>query len=83
MSLDETLVRKLVEKLGDGTSVKVFTEGGNCGGKAEIAITSIAFQGMPRIQRHRLVHDCLSMEIKDSLHAISISARTPEELGLK
>ena len=83
MSLHESLARKLIDKLGQGTAVNVVIEGADCGGKAQVSVTSTAFDGMSRINRHRLVHDCLSQEIKDSLHAITISAKTPQELGTK
>ena len=83
MSLVETIERKLQEKLGPGTTVTTNIEGADCGGKALIGIISPGFEGITRLERHRLVHECLASEIKDQLHAISIVAKTPTELASK
>jgi BolA family transcriptional regulator, general stress-responsive regulator len=80
MSLDAVLIKKLRETLGDGTEARVDIEGANCGGKAQVMVTSPSFEGLSRLERHRRVHDCLAQEIKDNLHAISITAKTPKEV---
>ena len=81
MSLDGEIKEKLQALLGEGTEARVDIEGANCGGKAHVVVISSSFKGVSRIERHRRVHNCLAKEIKDNLHAISITAKTPEELG--
>ena len=44
-----------------------------------LTIVSTAFAGKSRIERHRLVHDVLAEELKDRVHALTLTARTPEE----
>lgn len=46
-----------------------------------VAIISQAFAGKNRVARHRMVMDLLRAELADRVHALSISAKTPEEAG--
>ena len=58
---------------------------GHAGARAEgethfrLMIVSEAFAGKSRIERHRLVHDVLAEELRDRVHALALTARTPEE----
>ena len=58
---------------------------GHAGSRAEgethfrLTIVSTAFAGKSRIERHRMVHDVLAEELKDRVHALTLTARTPEE----
>lgn len=44
----------------------------------EVLVGSSAFEGMPLIERHRLVNQILDEELKASVHALSIKAKTPK-----
>ncbi|KAI4980704.1 hypothetical protein ZWY2020_021189 [Hordeum vulgare] len=39
------------------------------------------FEGQSLVKRHRMVYDLLTDELNSGLHAISIVAKTPKELG--
>jgi stress-induced morphogen len=45
----------------------------------KVTVVSSAFEGMGRIDRHRLVHDALAEELKGGVHALTITPRTPAE----
>ncbi|MGE5537657.1 MAG: BolA family protein [Gemmatimonas sp.] len=47
-----------------------------------IEIVSAAFEGMSRVARERRVQDVLRDELKDHVHALSLSARTPAEANV-
>ncbi len=45
----------------------------------QLTIASQAFDGKSKVQRQRLVYRALSEEFSSGLHALSITALTPEE----
>jgi BolA protein len=45
----------------------------------KVTVVSSAFEGMERIDRHRVVHDALAEELKAGVHALTITPRTPAE----
>ena len=49
------------------------------GGHFRLAIVSPRFAGCRTIERHRLVYDALGPLMKREIHALSISAKTPDE----
>ena len=44
-----------------------------------VIIVSDIFDGKPLIQRHRMVNQILGDELKNSIHALSIQAKTPAQ----
>ena len=44
-----------------------------------VKITSAEFDGLTRIERHRLINDCLAEELAGPIHALKLTARTPFE----
>lgn len=44
-----------------------------------VKIVSAKFHGQNLVKRHRMVYDLLSEELQSGLHALSITAKTPEE----
>ncbi|MEM1262676.1 MAG: BolA family protein [Pseudomonadota bacterium] len=48
-------------------------------GHFAVDIVSAEFSGVSRINRHRLVHECLADLLKTDIHALSIRARAPDE----
>jgi BolA protein len=49
------------------------------GGHFRLAIVSPRFAGRKTMERHRLVYDALGPLMKREIHAVSISAKTPDE----
>lgn len=49
------------------------------GGHFRLAIVSPRFAGRRTMERHRLVYDALGPLMKREIHAISITARAPDE----
>ena len=50
------------------------------GGHFRLSIVSPRFAGCRTMERHRLVYDALGPLMKREIHALSITARTPDEL---
>lgn len=48
------------------------------GGHFRLTIVSPAFNGLPRVARYRLVHDALGDLMQNGIHALSVSALTPD-----
>jgi stress-induced morphogen len=44
-----------------------------------VAVVSAAFAGKSRLERHRMVNAVLAEELKGAVHALAITALTPEE----
>ena len=43
-----------------------------------VYITAEAFEGVSRVDRQRMIHDCLADELKN-IHALALTARAPSE----
>lgn len=50
------------------------------GGHYRLHIVSAAFNGKSTLARHRMVYDALGELMQQQVHALSITAQTPEEL---
>ncbi len=48
-------------------------------GHFDVTIVAQAFDGLNRVQRHRMVYDALSRLIESDIHALSIRAFAPSE----
>lgn len=44
-----------------------------------IKVVSAAFDGKSRVERHRMVNDVLAEELAGKIHALAITALSPEE----
>ena len=44
-----------------------------------LTIVSAAFSGKPTVARHRMIYQALGELMHDPIHALAISARSPEE----
>ncbi|MBG6207679.1 BolA protein [Labrenzia sp. EL_126] len=44
-----------------------------------VQISANAFEGMNRVARHRAIHEILAEELADSVHALALEIRTPDE----
>ena len=90
MEVAQTLREKLTRALAperleivDESHLHAGHAGAREGGESHfrIDVVSAAFAGRARITRHRLVHDILAEEIAGPVHALSLTARTPDEAG--
>jgi BolA protein len=45
-----------------------------------LSIVSPRFEGQPTVARHRMVYEALGGLMQHPIHALAISARSPEEL---
>ncbi|TNN33773.1 BolA-like protein 1 [Liparis tanakae] len=46
-----------------------------------VLVVSSRFEGLPLIQRHRLVNEALKEELSSSVHALAIQVKTPAQWG--
>lgn len=53
--------------------------GAKSGGHYVVSISAARFAGLSTMQRHRLVYDAVGDLMQQGIHALSISAKTPEE----
>jgi BolA protein len=53
------------------------------GGHYRLLIVSILFEGQNRVNRHRLVYDCLRDMMHTEIHALAITALAPSEAPRK
>lgn len=45
----------------------------------DVRLVADAFEGLSRIQRHRLIYDAVGKMMETDIHALSITALTPAE----
>ncbi|HEY2023468.1 BolA family protein [Paraburkholderia sp.] len=55
--------------------------GAAAGGHFSVTIVASAFAGRPRVARHRMVYDALADAMQRGIHALAITAYTPEEFA--
>ncbi|MEI6663940.1 MAG: BolA/IbaG family iron-sulfur metabolism protein [Actinomycetes bacterium] len=55
------------------------TESHGDGHHFRVTVVSDAFEGVSRIDRHRLINEVFAGELGGRIHALSISCLTPEE----
>jgi BolA family transcriptional regulator, general stress-responsive regulator len=53
--------------------------GAASGGHYSVTIVAAAFAGKARVARHRMVYDALAEAMQRGIHALAITALTPEE----
>jgi BolA protein len=84
----QTLIRDELEKyfqptellIKDQSQLHAGHEGAKDGkGHFDVTIVSQAFDGINRVQRHRMVYDALSKLIETDIHALRIKAFAPAE----
>ena len=88
MQVRAAIEKKLIHALNP-TRLSVVDEShrhaGHAGARSEgethfrVAIVSAAFSGLDRVARQRLVYEALAEELKDSVHALALETRSPEE----
>ena len=81
-------IRTLVEERLQPSELELLDEsdrhighaGAGSGGHFRLRIVSIAFSGLPLVQRHRLVHDALAPLFGAEIHALALETTAPDEL---
>jgi BolA protein len=53
------------------------------GGHYRLRLVSPRFPGLSRLQRHRLVYDCLDSLMPRQVHALAMTLLSPQEAGLE
>jgi len=48
-------------------------------GHFKVVLVSERFRGVARVERHRMVYDALEGELREEIHALELSTRSPEE----
>lgn len=89
-----TITERLTEKLRaafDPVDLEVIDESEHHVGHAghdglgeshfHVKVVSRAFDGMPRLQRHRLINETVAEELAERVHALSIKALAPSDRG--
>lgn len=68
-------------EIEDQSHLHVGHAGAPDGGESHfrIEIVAAAFDGKSRLDRQRLIHQCLAEELAGPVHALSIAARAPAE----
>ena len=88
MSMAETIRLKLDAafsplqlSVSDDSHLHVGHAGAREGGETHFRVMIVAsgFQGLSRVERHRRVHEVLEGELKELVHALSLTLLTPEE----
>lgn len=81
----EILKQRLAEQLQaevqveDDSHLHAGHEGAKSGGKHfRVTVSSAKFVGLNTLARHRLVYDAVSDWMNKEIHALAITARTPE-----
>ncbi|MFN3883517.1 MAG: BolA family protein [Rhodocyclaceae bacterium] len=67
-------------EIRDDSAQHVGHAGAKEGGHYAIFIVAPCFAGLSTVQRHRLVYDAIGELAAARIHALSITAKTPEEI---
>lgn len=88
MEIYHRIERKLTAALAP-TTLDIVDESGRHVGHAgahpmgeshfKVTVVSDVFLGKSRVERQRMVYDLLADEIRDRIHALSLTTLTPEE----
>jgi stress-induced morphogen len=73
-------IKQRIEAAIPGASAEVedYTGGGD---HFRATVTAAAFEGLSRVQQHRLVYDVLGAEIGGPIHALALRTQTPSTVN--
>ena len=74
------ILKPLKIEIEDEGHLHVGHAGAKSGGHFRLYIVSRSFTNMNQINRHKLIYKTLSELLKTDIHALSINAKSPEEL---
>ena len=66
----------------DDSALHAGHAGASAGGHYAVTIVAAAFAGKARVARHRMVYDALADAMQRGIHALALTAYTPEEFAL-
>ncbi|SMG22344.1 BolA family protein [Paraburkholderia susongensis] len=69
-------------RISDDSAQHAGHAGAAAGGHFSVTIVAAAFAGKARVARHRMVYDALADAMQRGIHALAITAYTPEEFAL-
>jgi BolA protein len=69
-------------QISDDSAQHAGHAGASAGGHFSVTIVAAAFAGKARVARHRMVYDALADAMQRGIHALAITAYTPEEFAL-
>jgi acid stress-induced BolA-like protein IbaG/YrbA len=76
MAADLEEIKSMIEQALPGAEVEVLDEGG--GDHLRAVVAAPQFEGLSRIDQHRLVRNAVKARFEDgSIHALSIASRVP------
>jgi BolA protein len=88
MSVEDRIREKLTKAFAPA-ALEIVNDSGRHAGHAgspqtgeshfSIKVVSSVFAGKSRLERHRMVNDVLAEELAGKVHALAVSALTPEE----
>jgi len=74
--MDPSEIKQMIEAGIDGAIVKVESDDNTHYGALVVAAE---FEGKRQLARHQLVYQCLGALVGNEIHALSITALTPDE----
>ncbi len=77
MPSTEDIRQRLESAIPGCTAVVEDTTGG--GDHFSATVTASAFEGMSRLQQHRLVYDALGSQVGGAIHALALKTKTPSQ----
>jgi BolA family transcriptional regulator, general stress-responsive regulator len=75
----ERALQPLALEIIDDSARHAGHPGAREGGHFRVNIVAAAFRGRSALERHRLVYEAVGPLLKGVVHALNITARTPEE----
>jgi BolA protein len=63
----------------DDSALHAGHAGARAGGHFRVTLVAEVFRGRSPLERHRLVYAAVAPLLQDGVHALNISARTPDE----
>ena len=79
-------LRSALERAFAPSTLEIIDDGARHAGHAaagrghfQVRLVSDAFRGRSRLERHRMVYAALGSLLESSVHALNITARTPDE----
>jgi stress-induced morphogen len=72
-------IKQRIEAAIPGASAEVedYTGGGD---HFSATVTAAAFEGLSRIQQHRLVYEVFGHEVGGAIHALALKTQTPSKI---
>ncbi|MCX6387210.1 MAG: BolA/IbaG family iron-sulfur metabolism protein [Solirubrobacterales bacterium] len=77
--LNDPTPGELTERIEDAIPGSRVVEADGDGHHFRVKVVSEAFEGLSRIDRHRLINKIFEGELGGRIHALSIGCQTPEE----